>query len=247
MFAFLVDLAPSLAQLAIATLIVFGAASLQIATGMGFGMISAPLLVLIDPVFAPVPVLIVGLMLASMGAWPERANIVPAEIWAGLGGRVIGAVLAIGLLAMFADRKAFMLLFGSVTLFAIAITVFGRRVAFTLPNHWFLSTVSGVMGTITSVGAPPMAILYQGQAPEKVRPTLNALFFAGCVTGLCGLFAAGKVQPAHFVVAACFLPGVLAGIRIAVFFRTGNAGTLSALMLAVSSIAAVMLIYRGLS
>jgi len=70
----LTDLLPPISHLLAATLIVFAAASLQISTGMGFGMIAAPLLVLIDPVFAPVPVPLTGLMLAFRGAWPERTR-----------------------------------------------------------------------------------------------------------------------------------------------------------------------------
>ncbi len=176
MLAVLQDMLPSVVHMLIAMLVVFGAASLQISTGMGFGMISAPLLALLDPVFAPIPILMIGLVIAASGAWPERSNIVPAEIWTGFGGRCVGMLLAVGLLFMFTDRSAFMLLFGTVTLAAIAIRAFGRKVAFNLRNHAALSTVSGLMGTITSVGAPPMAILYYGQPAQRSAPRSTPCF-----------------------------------------------------------------------
>lgn len=238
---------PPFSLLLIATLIVFVAANLQIAVGMGFGMIAAPLLALLDPVFAPVPILLVGLVLASIGAWPERANIVRWEMVAGIGGRIVGAALAFGLLAVFADPKAFSLLFGSLALAAILITAFGRRVQFNRVNHWMLSTISGVMGTITSVGAPPMAILYQGQPPSKIRPTLNALFLIGCIVGVITLAVAGKVNGSHLIVAVCFLPGVFAGVRTGNRFKTANASAMGRVLLMISGGAAIMLIVRGLA
>ena len=124
--------------------------------------------------------------------------------------------------------------------------VLGKPVAFTLANHWALSTLSGLMGTITSVGAPPMAILYQGQRPEKIRPTLNALFFAGCVIGLVSLGLAGRLMMEHLVLSAIILPGVFAGIWLARYFRTDSAKKLSAVMLIVSGAAAAVLILKGL-
>ena len=238
---------PALPLMMTAILIVFGASALQISTGMGFGMVSAPLLVLIDPVFAPIPILMIGLVIASSGAWPERGNIVAAEIWTGFGGRAVGAGLAAGLLLIFTDIKAFMLLFGSLTLIAIAIRVLGRKVAFSLRNHAILSTLSGLMGTITSVGAPPMAILYQGQPPQKTRPTLNALFLISCVTGLAGQQTAGNITPSHFAITLCFLPAALAGIYLARHFKTSSSQVLSVAMLSISALAAIMLIFRGLS
>lgn len=246
MLAVLQDILPSAMHMLIAMLVVFGAASLQVSTGMGFGMISAPLLALLDPVFAPIPILMIGIVIAANGAWPERTNIVPAEIWTGLGGRFAGMLMAVGLLFLFTDRSAFMLLFGTFTLLAIAIRVFGRKVAFNLRNHAALSTLSGLMGTITSVGAPPMAILYYGQAASKVRPTLNALFLISCLTGLAGQMMADNISMAHAVIAFCFLPSALLGIGLARRFRTSNSQKLGNTMLAISAAAAIALIIRGL-
>ena len=242
-----IDQLPGFWLLVTASLIVFVAANLQIATGMGFGMIAAPLLVLLDPLFAPAPILMVGLFLASAGAWPERKNIVPWEMVAGIGGRIIGSMIAIGLLLIFADEKSFYLLFGSLTLTAILLRALGLDVAFNKVNHWMLSTVSGLMGTITSVGAPPMAILYQGQSPSKIRPTLNALFLVSCVVGLVSLTLAGRVGLPHLISAACFLPGVVLGERTGRFFKTGDAAILGRVLLLIAGAAALTLIVRGLT
>lgn len=242
----MIEQLPTLPLLALALAIVVFASSLQAAVGMGFGMVAAPLLALIDPLLSPVPILMAGMVVAVWGAWHERGNIAGSEIVAGLGGRIIGSSLALALLLVFSDQNSFYVLFGVLILIAVLLTALGKKVAFTLPNHWMLSTVSGLMGTITSVGAPPMAILYQGQRPEKIRPTLNALFFAGCVIGLVSLGLAGRLMMEHLVLSAIILPGVFAGIWLARYFRTDSAKKLSAVMLIVSGAAAAVLILKGL-
>lgn len=213
---------------------------------MGFGMVAAPLLALIHPLLSPAPIMMVGIVVALWGAWRERGNIATQEIVAGVGGRIIGSSMALSLLLVFSDQNSFYVLFGALILAAVLLTSLGKRVAFTLTNHWMLSTISGLMGTITSVGAPPMAILYQGQRPDKVRPTLNALFFTGCVVGLISLGLAGRLAAMHLVLSAIILPGVLAGIWLARYFRTDSAKKLSAVMLVVSGAAAAVLILKGL-
>lgn len=241
----MIEQLPSLLLLGLALAVVVFASVLQASAGMGFGMVAAPLLALIDPLLSPAPILITGLVVAFWGAWRERSNIAGEEIVAGLGGRVIGSFAAFLLLLVFSDEHSFYVLFGVLILIAVVLTALGRQVAFTLTNHWALSTVSGLMGTITSVGAPPMAILYQGQRPAKIRPTLNALFFVGCVTGLTGLGMAGRLVAAHAILSAIIFPGVLAGIWLARYFRTDNASRLSAVMLGVSGTAAIGLILKG--
>ena len=195
---------------------------------------------------SPAPILVVGMVVAVWGAWRERGNIAGAEIVAGLGGRILGSALALALLLVFSDQNSFYVLFGVLILVAVVLRLLGKQVAFTLANHWMLSTVSGVMGTITSVGAPPMAILYRGQRPDKVRPTLNALFFSGCTVGLISMGLAGRLAMMHLFLSVVILPGVVAGIWLARYFRTDNARKLSSIMLTVSGAAAVALILRGL-
>lgn len=242
----MIEQLPSLPLLALALAIVIFASTLQASVGMGFGMVAAPLLALIDPLLSPVPILMVGTVVAVWGAWQERGNIAGEEIVAGVGGRIIGSSMALLLLLVFSDERSFYVLFGVLILIAVILTALGRPVAFTLANHWKLSTLSGLMGTITSVGAPPMAILYRGQRPDKVRPTLNALFFTGCTVGLTSMGLAGRLAMMHLVLSAIILPGVVAGIWLARYFRTDSAKKLSGVMLIVSGAAAAGLILKGL-
>lgn len=230
----------------VAGVVVAFAALMQMATGMGFGMIAAPLLVLADPVFAPAPILIMGLAVASAGAFRERRHLVNSELIGGLGGRVIGMGFAVFLITLLPGQNAYMIVFGSIILVAVLLAASGWKVPFNQPNLWSLSIVSGLMGTITSVGAPPMALLYQGQAPSKIRPTLNAFFFFGSVVGLVGLFTADLLTPAHPLVAALLFVPMLAGMWLSRWFSTDDPKRLSVVLLALSGGAAALLVFRGI-
>jgi len=232
-------------QLLLCWLIVVVASALQIAAGMGFGMLASPLIALVKPELVPGCVLVMGIMVAIIGAWRERANIAGQEIIAGVSGRVIGSGVALMILLLLPDMNAFMILFGCVMLIAIALTTFGIKLAFTIKNLFKLSILSGVMGSLTAVGAPPMAIIYHGRSPSIIRPTLNAFFLFGCVLGLISLSLSGWFHWVNLLAALTFVPAMLVGIFIAQYARDISSETLSQFLLCLSAGASLLLILRG--
>lgn len=225
--------------------IVLFASVLQTTIGMGFGMIASPLIALIRPELVPGSILIMGLLVAFFGAWQERENIAGIELRLGIWGRVVGSLVAFGILLLIPNISFFLILFGIIMLLAIALTVFGRKIAFTNNNLFGLSVVSGVMGTITAVGAPPMALIYHDRAPSIVRPTLNAFFFAGCVLGLVSLAASGWFRWDDLLAAILFIPAMLAGMAVGSKMKNISSPALSAILLSVSAVASIALIYKG--
>ncbi|RDC71423.1 sulfite exporter TauE/SafE family protein [Rhodovulum sp. 12E13] len=226
--------------------VVFVAAIVQINLGMGFGLTAAPLLALLDPALVPVPTLILGLFTASLGAWREREGIAWAEVLLGAPGRMAGVAAGAGLLALITGPRPFMLAFGTLIALALILSVSGWRMPFTRGRLLAMSALSGLMGTLTSVGAPPMALLYQHRPVQTARPTMAAFFAVGCVLSLAGLALAGWARPSHVLLAAIMAPGLLAGI-----FAARAAGRLvdrrfRPALLAVSGVAAAILVARGL-
>jgi uncharacterized membrane protein YfcA len=69
------------AALILAFVITAIAATLQGSVGLGFAMVSVPLLTLIDPRLAPVPQLLVALPLSLAIAWRERRSIDLHGFW----------------------------------------------------------------------------------------------------------------------------------------------------------------------
>lgn len=235
----------SFEKLLICWCIIIIATVLQIAAGMGFGMLASPLIALVKPELVPGSVLVMGLFIAIVGAWHERKNIEPQEIVAGVTGRVIGSAMAFAILLALPDVNAFMIMFGSIMLAAICFTAFGMKIVFSIRNLFGLSIVSGVMGSITAVGAPPMALIYHERQPEIIRPTLNLFFFSGCILGLISLSASGWFRPGDMVVTIAFIPALFAGVFIAKFARNFSSKFLSNFLLTLSAIASLVLIIRG--
>lgn len=222
------------------------AAIVQFGLGMGFGLTAAPLLALLDPNLVPAPALFLGMLTSAWGAWNERTAIRWDEVGIGTIGRVVGVAAATATLALLAGQDAFQLIFGVMIGIAVALSASGWRLAFTRVSLVAMSTLSGLMATITSVGAPPLALIYQDRPAREARPTLAAFFAVGCAVALAGLFATGLAGSHDVVLAALMLPPMAAGLFIARHLKGRFDKRYRPALLTVAGLAAIMLIFRGL-
>ncbi|HCL66077.1 MAG TPA: hypothetical protein DIC56_14825 [Rhizobium sp.] len=225
--------------------IVVAAAIVQAGLGMGFGLTAAPLLALIDPALVPAPALFLGMLTAIWGAWRERDAIAWNEVSLGVVGRLCGVFAATLVLAALPDRQTFTLLFGLMIAAAVVLSVIGWKLTFNHATLLAMSGVSGLMGTITSVGAPPLALIYQDRAARQARPTLAAFFAVGCILSLGGLYASGWAGPRDAALAAMMAPPMVLGTLVARHFGSRFDRRFRPVLLAVSAAAALTLILRG--
>jgi len=126
--------------------IVIFASILQVSIGMGFGMLASPLIALVKPELVPGSILAMGLFVAFTGAWRERKNISINELKLGVGGRIIGSIMAFGLLLLIPDVESFFVIFGVIMLLAIGMTAYGKKIPFSDKSLLNLSVVSGLIG-----------------------------------------------------------------------------------------------------
>jgi uncharacterized membrane protein YfcA len=232
--------------LAAILVIVFLGAIVQFGLGMGFGLTVAPMLAIIDPELVPAPTLFLGLMTAFIGAVRERHDIVWQEVGTGIFGRILGIAVAVLILASLPDRSIFELLFGLLVGLAVLFSIAGWRLNFSPINIGAMGIVSGIMGTITSVGAPPMAIVYQDKAANRARPTLAAFFALGCALSLLGLFLSGWADETDFLIALIMVPGVGAGYLASRLLKGSFDSRYRRYLLAITMLASIILIVRGL-
>ncbi|MFN3938490.1 MAG: TSUP family transporter [Gemmobacter sp.] len=232
--------------MALAFLIVAGAAAVQAGLGFGFGLAAAPLLALMTPDVVPGPVLWVGLLTSIAAAWADRAGIVWPEVWLGSLGRLVGVVIAVAVMARTGSGPGFQVVFGGMVGCAVVLSLVGRRLPSGRGPLVGMATVSGVMGTITGVGAPPMAMVYQGRSAAAARPTLAAFFSIGVALSLAGLHLGGLAGWRDLWLALLMVPPMLLGTVIGRSLR-GRIDTRWRLaMLVISATAAVVLILRGI-
>jgi len=173
----------TLTTILLAASIVFTGAFVQTSIGFGLAIVSAPLLFYINPDYVPIPITIATLSNVIFGSWHYRAHLslrglLPAVI-ARLPGSLLGAWLLVAV-----SVKALALLIAAVIILGMAVNVIKIRLPvnrYSLAGAGFLS---GVMGTATSIGGPPMAILMQGQQADVIRGNLAAFFLFSSLVSL---------------------------------------------------------------
>lgn len=188
------------------------AALVQGTLGFGFAIVSVPVLVLLDPRLAPVPQLLVQLPLCAYLYWRERRD---AEwrgvVWVTIGG-VPGTVIGVWLLAI-ATGAALDLLNGVLVLAGVAALAFGLRLPRNIGTESFAGVLSGISSTVSAMGGPPVALLYEGARGPTVRATLSLIFLLGVMLSIVGrLFADDGLLTRDVVLTAIASPPVALGL-----------------------------------
>jgi hypothetical protein len=98
-----------------------------------------------------------------------------------------------------------------MVLVAVALTVHTVDVPLNPATLATAGFVAGATGTATSVGGPPIALLYQRGNPKVVRATLSVFFFVGVILSLSGLAIAGSLDREPSVLALAMSPVVVIG------------------------------------
>ncbi|MEM7018660.1 MAG: sulfite exporter TauE/SafE family protein [Pseudomonadota bacterium] len=229
-----------------ALLIVFAGAVVQGTMGVGFGQVAAAGLIWIEPAMVPTAVIIMGFCVAVTSALREFSRINYQHLQIALTGRILGALLSIPVLIWVGKHDSFALLFGGFLIAAVLISLLPIRP--TLSNRTLAlgGATSGLMGTITSIGGPPMGLIYQDQTASEVRSTLNAFFAVGSIISLGALWYSGLFGLEHIFHAIVLAPGFLLGTYASRWFSPFVDKRYRPLILGFCIISAATLILRGL-
>ncbi|MDD9908933.1 MAG: sulfite exporter TauE/SafE family protein [Ahrensia sp.] len=226
--------------------VIFGSI-VQAGLGMGFGLTVAPVLALIDPALVPVAVLYLGMITAVAAAVSERSAIVWREVGIGMMGRTAGIVLGTWVLLQLDDRALFSLVFGCLILVAVSFSAIGLTLALNQRNLLGMGVISGFMGVITSVGAPPLALIYQNRIAKSARPTLGTFFALGGLFSLMSLYATGYAGLDDLWMALVMLPASLFGTWLGQRLRGRFDTRYRPALLIMAATASALLIWRGVS
>lgn len=210
---------PDVWHYAAMALVVFGAAVAQGVGGIGFAMFAAPVAAMFFPQLAPGPLLTLGGFISLLTALRERSAIDWSAVSYALAGRAVGTLIAIYAMARFAPQ-ALGVLFACLILAAVALSVAGLRFTATPGRVSGAGVASGIMGTMTSVGAPPIAIVLQHAAPPRLRATLGMVLFLGSIFSLAMLAATNRYTGYHAGLALSLAPFLLAGFAVSNRLRT---------------------------
>jgi hypothetical protein len=199
-------------------------AAVQASIGFGLAMIAAPLLMLIDPAFVPGPMIAIALLLSIWMAWQDRRAIDLSHFKAAIAGRLLGTPPAALLLGSI-SATAFDLLFGVLVLLAVGMSILHSNLQPTTRNVFIATAASGFMGTISSIGGPPLALVYQNVSGADLRANLSVLFVLGTTISLVTLSMIGKFGVRDFGPTVLLLVGVLTGVLCSGPLRSRVDGT----------------------
>lgn len=233
-------------ELLIALLVTAGAAALQGTVGLGFAMVSVPLLTLVNSGFTPIPQVLLAFPMTFYMVLRERQHIdLRGAAWV-LSGRVPGAIIGVALLGLLAQRALDGVIAGIVLLAAVAMAA-GWSVRQSRRNQFIAGVASGISGTTSAIGGPPLGFLYQHSPGARLRSSLAAIFSVGITINVTALAVAGQIHREDVLTAARLLPAIAVGLYSSRWItgRVADA-TIRRGILVVSAVAGVALAIRTL-
>lgn len=188
----------------------FLGAFVQRATGFGLAVIGTPLILMLEPRLVPAVLVMFGLLVALMMVGTYRREIRVDAVGMALVGRVPGTLLGIWLLLV-APLVVLEKLIALIVLSSVAVSLCKISLPLNRLSLFVAGVVSGIFGTVSAIGGPPIALLMHRLPADSARANLSAFFIASATMTLLALLVAGKVQLWHLGLAVTFLPAVVLG------------------------------------
>lgn len=241
--ALLLPVAPG--TLAIALVVTAISAALQGTIGFGFAVLSVPVLSLVDPLLAPVPQLLVTLPLTASMVVRERESVDLRGVGWVLVGRLPGAAIGV-LLLKIATQRWLDVLLAAMVILAIGLLVTGADVKRRPATELGVGVVSGVMGLVSSIGGPPLALLYRNEKGPTIRASLAAIFTIGLMITICARVLASEISWLDLHLGVLYLPPLFLGLWASKYMHGRIEGRpLRLAILVVSACASIGLLVRA--
>ncbi|HEX4815232.1 MAG TPA: TSUP family transporter [Nonomuraea sp.] len=224
---------------------VLAGAVVQGGVGFGLGLVAAPVLTMVEPGLMPGAIQVVNMTLPLFTLAVEWRRV----DWRGLGfavlGRIPGSVIG-ALVVVYISVSARGILVAVMVLAAVALTAR----ALSVPRNGVTITsagfVSGITGTATGIGGPPVALVYQTAKGPQIRATLAMFFFLSAAQSLVVLAVVDQL-PAQALAtgAALIVPMALGFLVSGPLRRYLDGGRVRAAVLAVAAASALALIAQN--
>lgn len=200
-------------EMLLGALAVAAGSSIQGLTGFGSNLLAVPLLLLIDQRFVPGPIVIAGTALNVLLAIRAESSDIHPKVRLTILGQIPGAIVAACVLAAMPQRTLTLLFAASVLLASLA-SASGWRPPFNAGTLLGAGAASGFFGTMTGIGGPPVALMFQDESGPTLRATMARHFLAGAVISIPALVIVGRLGPRELLISLSLLPGTLVGFAI---------------------------------
>lgn len=202
-------------QLVLAIGIMAVGTAVQASIGFGLAMVAAPLLYIVEPAFIPGPIIACAFLLSIFVVWKEWHAVDYSQLWPAIAGRLIGSPLG-ALVISSLTAATFDIVFGLLVLSAVGISLLHGNIQPNSRTVFFGTMASGFMGTISSIGGPPIALVYQNRSGAALRGNLSLMFLIGTFISLVSLNLVGRFGMADLVYVGVLLVGVVIGVGVSI-------------------------------
>jgi uncharacterized membrane protein YfcA len=201
----------SLAVFLVAATAVSVGSVVQGSVGFGLNLLAAPFIAIVIPAALPATLVLVAFPLAISTLVREHHAVEGQPLrWMFLGA-VPGTVLGLLIIGQ-VDATELAIVVGGITLTGVALSVLSPPV----PINRFTSLVAGftsnVFGTASSVGGPPVALLFQHRHGPVTRSTLGGFFSTSALLSIIGYLATGKITLHQALFALSLAPFMIGGL-----------------------------------
>lgn len=215
--------------------------------GFGINVIAAPVAAIVLPEALPSAMIVMTLPMTAGSAFREREHIDrEGVLWSTLG-RLPGVVLG-GFAVSRLEPEALATWIGGFVIVAALMSVATANLRVTPLSTVLVGGIGGLMGTMSSVGGPPLALLYQREPGPVLRSTLGTTFLIGAGLSLGALAVAGRVEPWHWGLGLALMPAVALGLVASRgLHERVDAGWLRPCVVGFACLAGLVVIVRGLT
>lgn len=146
------------------------------------------------------------------------------------------------------EPKTFSIVFALAVLVATSISLSGYHLPFNRANLAIASGVSGITNTISSIGGPPMALVYQHHRGDHIRATLSVIFAIGAVISMGCLAMVGEFHWRDLLLGLLLLPSILVGFAVSRYTTPWlDSRATRPAVLGVAALSAVVILVRTLT
>ena len=226
--------------------VVTAAGCVQASIGFGMALIAAPILVMIDPRLVPGPLIASAFVLVLLVAIRDRSHVDYGTVRFSMVGNAVGAFTGAAVVALL-DPRSYAILFGLLVLLGVALSAMGLRIAVSRGLALGAGLLGGFMSATSSIGGPPMALVYQHEGAERFRGTLSAYFVFSTVVSVAALAWFGRFGWQELRLAGILIPGQIVGFALSFpMTRVLRGHSIRPFILGLSSLAAIVLLVRVL-
>jgi uncharacterized membrane protein YfcA len=221
-------------------------ALIQGSIGYGLNLVVVPVAAVVQPAALPAAMIIMALPMTAGSALLEHDHIDRSSVaWMTMG-RLPGVVLGAWVVTA-VTSEVLAIVIGGCVVFAADMSMISPSVRVTRSKTVKAGLLGGVMGTASSIGGPPVAILLQNEPGPVLRSTSGATFLIGVSMSLGALILAGHVEAWHWALGVALVPAIAFGLYASRFLHAWlDSGWIRPCVLSFAGLSGLGVLLRGL-